>query len=195
MLLVMWRTKYLWNLSPRYQKNCVLVVSILDSFSPLDCQGRSARPEAVAMNTVQFAVALPAENLSVRSIKPRAGLQGLAALGTVVTTEISINTGMHNIHWHLSVFHLLWNNPWDPDIFSASKTFPRHLIEQKSQICFLVSCHLMQARESSSEVTIFIWLVGLEATLEFSSVQELNISVLKRFLKSVFLLYQIFTLR
>ena len=64
------------------------MIFILDSFSPRSSQDRPARPEAVAMNPVQFAVALLAENLSVGSIKPRAGLQGLAALGTVVTTSV-----------------------------------------------------------------------------------------------------------
>ena len=69
-----------------------VVIFILDNLSSGGSQSSPARPEAVTMNPEEFAVALLTENLSVRSIKPRAGLQGLIALGTVVTTEILINT-------------------------------------------------------------------------------------------------------
>ena len=83
------------------------------------------------------------------------------------------------------------------EITRGSRIFFQHqkpfhgIWEMRKVRCFpwsfsLVSSHLMQARESSSEVTIFIWLVGRMATVEFSSVQELNISVLKSWKCSAF---------
>ena len=51
----------------------------------------SSRPRQCGTTwSEKFAVAVLTEHLPVGSIKPRAGLQGLAALGTVVTTEIVI---------------------------------------------------------------------------------------------------------